>query len=84
MFSGNWVKWASHSSKTTENAVNDKILTFKQNSEFCKTCICHGELENFPIFKEPYAEIGREINISDSLNIYIIKCITSVMCKEIN
>lgn len=75
MFSGNWAKWASHSSKTTKNAVNDKIPTFKQKSEFCKTCICHGELDSFPVFKESYADIGRDVNISDSLKIYIIKCV---------
>lgn len=75
MFSGNWAKWASHSSKTTKNAVNDKIPTFKQKSEFCKTCICHGELDSLPVFKESYADIGRDVNISDSLKIYIIKCV---------
>ena len=54
--------------------VTDKIPAFKQKLEFCKTCICHGELDSFSIFKESYDEIGSAVNVSDILNILHKMC----------
>lgn len=38
----------------------DKIRAFKQNIEleFWKTCICHCELHDHPMFKDPSDEAG--------------------------
>lgn len=41
-------------------AANDKIWTFGSKVEIWKTCICHGETDYFPTFKE-FSKIGTDV-----------------------
>lgn len=54
---------------------SDKISAFKQKLEFWKTCICHHELDNFPVVKDFSDEIDGDINKCDSFLYHVMKCV---------
>lgn len=41
--------------------VSDKIQAFKRELEFWNTCICHHELDSFPVLKDFSDEIGGDV-----------------------
>ena len=45
----------------------EKLESFKQKSEFWKACICHYELDSFPILNDFYGETDGLKNVETEL-----------------
>ena len=71
------IKWACHFnlSHWTAFVANDQIQALKQKLEFWKTCICHHELDSFPILKDFSDEIYGNINKCNSFLHHIMRCV---------
>lgn len=73
IFGRNFLKWTVNLlPQWTVSVAHGKIWAFKHKWEYWKTCICHPELDNFPILKE----------FSDKISSNISDCSFLMLCNE--
>lgn len=63
--SNHWTMWVA----------NDKVEIFKQKFKIWKTCVCHHELDSFPILKDFPDEINDGINKCNFFLYNIMECV---------